>query len=118
MSKKRLVLLYFADRQRHLNSELVSRFGWAWNQRKNIELKQAGIRIDGEMINGNTAAWEYWLVTPNEDIDFEKCCLKPESDKPAPAAPPVAPVVNVRQGEMLKTEVKIYCEKSGQMVLV
>jgi hypothetical protein len=123
MSKKRLVLLYFADRQRHGNKELCDRFGWSWNQRKNLDLKHAGIIIDGEMINGNIAAWEYWLVTPNEEIDFEKCCLKSRINPPtpppsAPAPTPTPPKSFPGSGEMVKSKIKIVVEKSGQLKFI
>lgn len=116
MSKKRMVLLYFADRKRHGNKELSDRFGWSWNQRKNIELKRGGIIINGEMVNGNTAHWEYWLVTPNEDIDFEKCCLK---SMVAPSVPPSSqPMPEQHLKQISKTNMKIITEKSGQMAMI
>ncbi|MFA5322923.1 MAG: hypothetical protein WC373_09645 [Smithella sp.] len=103
MSKKRLILLFFAD-EFGIDAEIDP-------------IGKGGIQFESRTINGDSAAWEYRLITTNEDIDFENCCLKAKVS--APTLPPAWPVLpDLRPGEMLKTDVRIVEEKSGQMALV
>lgn len=112
MSKKKEFLRFMADHhmQWFSNKELVDRFGWSINQRKN-EMNKAGIRFESRQCKdpGKYSKWEYRLVTPPHRIDFEKCRLKPEYRQ-----------AQRNPAEILKAtmQVSVREDKNGQFAIV
>lgn len=81
--KRQKILNLFMDRNWHDANELVDKFGSAWNQRKNLDLKlKGGISFISRFIPGTRSLWAYRLITPNRDIDLEHTCLKSKVPKP------------------------------------
>lgn len=77
-SKKQKILLFFSDYQWHLAADLVAKFGWSWNQRKNIDLSgKGGIEFISQMVDHCPFVWKYIMITPANLIDFEKCIKIP-----------------------------------------
>lgn len=78
-TQKQRILWYMADGKWHSALKLVEEFGWSWNQRKNEMARLRGLRFEGRTVAGNSSHWEYRLLTPHAEIDFEKCCRKPQA---------------------------------------
>jgi len=61
----------------HSAIDLVDKFGWSWNQRKNEMQRDGSLKFEGRTVENDPSHWEYRLITPHAEIDFEKCCHKP-----------------------------------------
>lgn len=75
---KELILTLLSDGRWHSNLEIFNACGgktWSWIQRMS-ELRRAGIVIDKREIS--STHYEYKLVTPPEEIDFQRGRLKPQ----------------------------------------
>jgi len=80
-TQKQRVLWHMADGLWHSGAEMTEKFGWSWNQRKNEMARLGGLKFESRTVKGNSAHWEYRLLTPHNEIDFEKCCHKPASPR-------------------------------------
>ena len=73
------ILAVLLDGQWHLASELHSAIIF-WKAASRIsELKAKGIDVAGREAE-NKVQWEYRLITPVDQIDFNRCCLKPQQE--------------------------------------
>ena len=80
--KRQKILFFFMDHNWHDANELCDKFGSAWNQRKNLNLRKKGhLAFISRFVLGTKSLWEYRLLTPNIKIDLEHTCLIPDSNE-------------------------------------